>query len=131
MRSRRGTEADTIDVERFRLPPNLMASTNGKASTKPPRHRQGERFLKGPIPWPWILRATRLPRGALSMALVLWRLSGVRRSRTVQLTAAGWREVFPYRQNAYRALARLEAAGLVSVERQQGRGPAVTLLDAT
>jgi hypothetical protein len=27
--------------------------------TKPPRHRPGERFLRGPIPWPWLDAAAR------------------------------------------------------------------------
>ena len=49
---------------------------------RPPRHRSGEKFLKGPIPWAWLQRAFLLPGKALHVALLLWREAGCRRSRT-------------------------------------------------
>jgi hypothetical protein len=32
------------------------------------------RFLKGPVPWPWIVAAAALPGSALIVGLSLWRL---------------------------------------------------------
>jgi hypothetical protein len=62
------TPADAFD-EPARLslpvPPPAAGLTR-----RPPRHRRGERFLKGPIPWPWISAAAALPGKALhGMAL--------------------------------------------------------------
>ena len=42
-------------------------------------------FLKGPIPWLWVVAAAGLPGQALVVGLCLWRLSGAMRSRTVML----------------------------------------------
>src|SRR6476659_9958539 len=43
------------------------------------------RFLKGPVPWPWIVAAAALPGKALIIGLCLWRLAGALKSRTVTL----------------------------------------------
>src|SRR5947207_3659007 len=43
------------------------------------------RFLKGPVPWGWIIRASELPGKALIVGLCLWRLSGAMGKRTVTL----------------------------------------------
>jgi hypothetical protein len=95
---------------------------------KPPRHRPGERFLKGPIPWQWLETTARLPGKALALALHLWQQAGWRRRRTVPvcLSRIG---LGVSRYAARRALQALEVAGLVSVDRRTGHGLAVTLLD--
>src|SRR5215813_6120561 len=43
------------------------------------------RFLKGPVPWWWIVAAAALPGKALIVGLSLWRLAGALKSRTVTL----------------------------------------------
>src|SRR5437588_1131274 len=43
------------------------------------------RFLKGPVPWSWIVAASALPGKALIVGLSLWRLAGALKSRTVTL----------------------------------------------
>ena len=45
---------------------------------QPPRHKPGEKFLKGPIPWPWIESAGALPGKALAIGLAVWRKAGCR-----------------------------------------------------
>ena len=51
------------------------------------------RFLKGPIPWNWIIRASGLTGQALLLGLCLWRLKGATRSNTVALSNA---ELVPF-----------------------------------
>lgn len=115
------------DLDRYRLPEGQLA-----AATRcgPPRHRRGERFLKGPIPEAWLCRAARLPGKALAVSLALWSQAGVERDRCVKLTTRLRSRFGVGRQASYRALRALEAAGLVSVERHAGRSPTVCLLRA-
>lgn len=95
---------------------------------RPPRHGKGEKFLKGPIPWPWIETAARLPgKSPLAVGLILWHLAGCKCSRTVEFclrraTALGmsWR-------TASRAIDLLERAGLVTTAARPGRCLEVTI----
>jgi hypothetical protein len=98
-------------------------------SRKPPRHRQGEKFLKGPIPWEWMTEAARLPGKALKVGIALWFLAGVQRKRTVTLSGSALRDLDVSRFAGYRALTALEKAGLVSVQRHIGQNPVVTILE--
>jgi hypothetical protein len=62
-----------------------------RVPTSVDRNRQtvkARRFLKGPIPWPWIEAAARLPGKALAVGLVLWREAGMDGSGSVKLTTA-------------------------------------------
>ena len=68
-----------------------------------------------------------LPGQALSVGLCLWRLAGAMGSRSVMLGNA---ELEPFgidRATKCRALATLERAGLITVAREPGRFPTVTL----
>ncbi len=96
------------------------------ADVAPPARK----FLKGPVPWAWIERASALPGKALAVGLSLWRLAGALRSRTVRL---GNREVERLGVDRFaksRALRALREAGLVEVASHQGRAPRVTIRDA-
>jgi hypothetical protein len=98
----------------------------GRPQTKT-RHCRS-RFLKGPIPWAWIVRASALPGKALIVGLCLWRLRGAVGNETVTLGNA---ELEPFgidRAAKSRALTALEDARLIAVERKCGRLPIVTLL---
>src|SRR5262245_12025430 len=118
---------DPFDVQALRLPgANLVAM---RPSRKPPRHRAGEKFLKGPIPWAWLERAFVLPGKALQVALLLWREAGCRRCRTVRLCLRGDLPPGLNRQAARRGLRQLAGAGLVSIRQLRGRGLEVTLQD--
>jgi hypothetical protein len=95
----------------------------------PPRHRPGERFLKGPIPLNWLGAAASLPGKALHVAIELWFWAGVKNSRTVAISLSHLRATRIHRSSASRGLQALERAGLVAVVRHSGRKPIVTLLD--
>ena len=120
-----------FDVERFRtVGPVGPATTANRRS--PLARRPGEKFLKGPIPWPWLTKAMSLPGRALHVGLRLWLESGMARSMDVAPSLSSMeRDAGVSRFAASRGLAALEAAGLVAVERHAGRKPRVRLLDAT
>ncbi len=94
---------------------------------RPPRHRRGERFLKGPIPWDWLARAAALPGKALHVGLAVWQRAGIERTGTVRISMTRLRPMGLSRSSACRGLTALERAELVTVERHKGRAPIVTL----
>jgi hypothetical protein len=85
-------------------------------------------FLKGPVPWTWIVTAAALPGKALIVGLCLWRLAGALKSRTVMLGNADLKPFGVDRAAKSRALVVLERAGLIKVGRRPSRFPSVTLL---
>jgi hypothetical protein len=88
----------------------------------------GGRFLKGPVPWPWIAGAAALPGQALLVGLCIWRLAGAKKSHTVFFGNSDLRPLGIDRAAKSRALCALERAGLIKVTRQHGRFPQVALL---
>jgi hypothetical protein len=92
-----------------------------------PHHAPGEHFLKGPVPLAWLNRASRLPGKALAVALAIWYVAGMEKSGTVRLTRSALMAFNVGRKAAYRALAALERAGLVQVERKRGSCTKVTI----
>ena len=88
-------------------------------------------FLKGPIPWHWIIRASKLPGKALIVGLCLWRLKGATKKNAIPLSNV---ELEPFgvdRAAQSRALAALEQAGLISIERHRGRWSIITLVETS
>jgi len=75
----------------------------------------------------WIETAARLPGRSLHTGLALWYAAGLTNSASVSLSNVS-SLLFGLDRNAkYRALAWLEEAGLITVERKLGRAPLVTL----
>jgi hypothetical protein len=109
-------------------PWRLTDPDQGSADGDPRRARYPGRFLRGPIPWGWLARASELPGSALIVGLALWRLAGVTRVHTVTLTGKALKPLELSRQTRARALEALEAAGLVTVCREQGRAVVVTII---
>jgi hypothetical protein len=113
-----------IDLDQFAI----------KASDAPPtpsRRRRAPkprgRFLKGPINWDWLSAAAKLTGKALHAALVIQFLAGMKKSKTINLSSDELGRVSVSRTAGYRALKRLEKAGLVDVIRGRGRLPTVTI----
>jgi hypothetical protein len=92
------------------------------------QRRRGRRHVG--LPWAFLVDVCRLTEGraALVVAMVIYRRTHVCRSQTVTLPAAELAEVGVTRQRKQEALARLEAAGLVRIEKATGRTAKVTLL---
>jgi hypothetical protein len=78
------------------------------------RTEVGQCFLKGPIPWAWLQRATPLRGKALAVGLVLWFLKGLRKQSTVRLEPSKVRSLGLSRRQCY-----------------LGSAPDVTILAAT
>jgi hypothetical protein len=99
-------------------------------SPRVPRHKAGQRFLKGPIPLDWLATAAAQPGKAFHVALGIWFWVGVKKSNRVAFSMLWLKTTFGVdRWSGYRGLAALERAGLVSVIRYRGRKSVVTLLD--
>jgi hypothetical protein len=120
-----------FDPDAFRGPEVDLDALRKRPSRKLPHHRQGEKFLKGPIPWSWLSQACRLPGKALAIALLLWKEAFCRRNGTVRFRleyAAG--ELAISRATARRGLRALAAVRLVSVRYLPGRALEVTINEA-
>lgn len=121
---------DQFDPERFRLSVRngnaIGATASGRRAHATRRPRMGE-FL-GPIPLDWLAAASQLPGKSLHVGLVLWHLRHLRRQWTVQWEPSKAAVLGINRFTAYRALSRLEEAGLVKLERHVGRCPVVTIV---
>ena len=115
---------DSIDPSRFALTGSRPSNSNHQG---PPRHERGERFLKGPIPLNWLAKAARQPGKALHVAIAIWFLAGVTRSRNVVLSSNLMFSFGASRFSTYRGLKALEEAGLLKVIRHPGRGPRITI----
>ncbi len=74
-----------------------------------------------------IAAATRLPGKALAVFLAARHRADLTRNREVKLPAALMRALGVTKDAKARALRQLETAGLVGVERRQGRAPIITI----
>jgi hypothetical protein len=117
-----------VNLDEFRARPSGVKPAK---TQRPPRHRGDAWFIKGPLPGWWMERAAELPGASLHVALALWYLAGVGRTRKVKPTWTVWRRFGTSPDAARRGLAALERARLISVERGPGRCPLVTMLDAS
>lgn len=76
----------------------------------------------------WLSTAARLPGKSLHVAIAVWFTASLNKSATVPLSNLAGLPFGLDRNAKYRALAWLEEAGLIEVERKLGRAPIVTLL---
>jgi hypothetical protein len=100
----------------------LPAETSHRRKTS-----RTKKFLKGPVPWEWLIVASQLPGKALIIGLCLWRLMGATGHGSIPLSNS---ELQPFgidRAAKSRGLVALEKAGLITVDRKRGRWPVVTV----
>ncbi len=117
-----------IDLEKLRL--TEFGTKIVEEKTKPPRHKKGELFLKGPIPMRRVQKAGQQSGKALHVAIELRFWSGIKKTNVIKLSITNLERLGVKRNSAIRGLAALENSGLVSVERHAGRKPIVTILEA-
>ncbi len=86
------------------------------------------RFVKGPIPYLWIVRAAALPGKALHVGVALWYLSGLKKNKTIKAGGTVFIDLGISPRAKSRALRLFKEAGLITVEQKPGRVPIVTLL---
>jgi hypothetical protein len=113
-----------VNIDRFTLPYTAIPPSRPRTTHR----RLRDPFLRGPVPMLWLNAAARLPGKALHVGIRLWFLCGLTSSRRVQLSLSQMQELGFDRKTAARGLLALQLAGLVEVERHQGRNPRVTIM---
>ena len=104
-----------------RLIPNTEPPKKASASTD---------FLKGPIPWEWLLRANRSGGMSLIVGLALWRLRTMRQSQVISVSTRGLCQQIhsTVEKSVQRAVANLEKSKLIRVKREPGHKLSVEIL---
>ena len=77
---------------------------SSSAPSKPPRPTPGAKFLRGPVPLDWLSRAAALPGRSLHVAMAVWFMAGLRKSRTVPVSNVTGLQFGLDRNAKYRAL---------------------------
>jgi hypothetical protein len=121
--------SNAFDPEHLRLDEPGLKNLSKTRRARPPRPRNGRKFLKGPIPWDWLVRACRLPGRALHVALFLWFEAGCSKSATIRFRLSQVTFLGMHRDTAKRGLRALANARLIAVDCRPGRCLEVTLLD--
>ena len=89
------------DLDSLRIAHTAVPAPKKRA----PRHKTGEKFLKGPIPMSWLVRAGKLPGKAIHVGLSLWFYAGMRKSGQVNLPMRWLKMAFKMERHAvYRGL---------------------------
>ena len=110
------------------IPAVLMRWTGAGFATSDSHKKPAQRFIKGPLPLPWMQRAMALPGKGTQVALALWYLAGLTQSSQVKLSPSVVRSFGVSRDAQYDAIVRLERASLITVKRTPGRALMVTIL---
>jgi len=76
----------------------------------------------------WLSEAAKLPGKALNLAIAIWWLAGMSKTTAFKLTGKALDQVDISRDAAASALNRLEAQGLIRVQRSPGQRPTVEIL---
>jgi hypothetical protein len=119
----------SIDLKRVQFTNKNVARTTTRTGSMPPRPKHKGMFIRGPIPLDWLSRAAMLPGRSLHVAMALWFMAGLKKTRIVPISNVTGLQFGLDRNAKYRALEWLEQADLISVERRTGRAPIVTILE--
>jgi DNA-binding MarR family transcriptional regulator len=92
--------------------------------------KQGERFLKGPIPLKDIAAASRLPGQALAIFLAIHHQTALTGRPSVTLPVSLLAHLGISRSGKSRGLKALERSGLITVVRSKGRSAKVLLTNS-
>ena len=116
-------KSSTIDLENTR--------NSGAKTSQQTTGRMTCRFLRGPIPLPWLLKTMSLGgKTPLKLGLALHFQAGLEKSKSeLRLTTKLKNEFRIPVRSARLAVKKLEAAGLIAVERKAGQCLRVTILD--
>lgn len=106
---------------------NIMDIENLRLRQLP--QKQVHQYLKGPIPLSWLCQAACIPGRSLHVAIALWHVSKLTRSKTVKMQGRIL-TAFGISRGVYQSsLDRLEELGLISIERNPGSRSSITILD--
>jgi hypothetical protein len=118
------TMVNWASVPDHRIPVRVVPSLRTRDTT-PPRAK----FVKGPLPIGWICAAVRCgDNQALPILLALKAKSDATRETWVKPPATILQALGITRMARSRAIAALEHAGLIEIQRRRGRPPLVSLV---
>lgn len=116
-----------LNIEELRADIRDVVQPEKKVKTTPlrPKYRS---FIQGPIDFDWVTKSASLPGKASLVGIAIWFVAGMAKSDT--FTIQGWviSSLGISRKAFNRALNRLAEAGLITVDRQPGQSPEITLL---
>jgi hypothetical protein len=115
-----------FDINEFRITGKNINSREPQKKSEPKKKKIGN-FIKGPIPLYWIRKALKLAPCAIRIGMVLWYISGLRKSETFILSNVMLKGFNLDRHTKYRGLKLLEDAGLIEIERRFKKNPRVTI----
>ena len=92
--------------------------------------RMSRRFVKGPIPLPWLSKALELTPSAVKCALALFYQRGLSSSDTFKIEPARFRELGIADTARRRGLRELEEHGLVRLQKDHSKSPVANLIGA-
>lgn len=117
-----------FEIDDLALSEDEILSLQRAKQIKPRAKKISGKFVP-PIPFEWfVIAATRTPSSG-TVACALWFSYRVRREHPVRVTAK-LRDMFGLSKEAVNhALVKMEQAGIVKVERHQGRGPRVEIIN--
>jgi hypothetical protein len=87
------------------------------------------RFLRGPIPWNWLEKASLQHPKGLHVAINIWFLRAVTKRDVFSLSNKILREMGVSRQAKNESLKKFKEVGLVDLKQETGRSPVVTIKD--
>ncbi len=93
-----------------------------------PKPQAGEKFIKGPIPLDWMRKASECGLRGADIGLLLWYAGGWQKRNPVSVSSLIVQQLPVDPKTCRRVLSKMEAIGLVNVERHRGRAPLITLL---
>jgi hypothetical protein len=117
----------TWDPSLLRLNEGEAARSQG-ATRRVSRPTVKNKFIAGPIDVHWVCRASGLGVKALLVGLALWHLKGLRKADAFILSNLMLRDWGILPDAKWRALRKLEVAGLIRIERCGKRSPRVTIV---
>ena len=106
----------------------MLGLRTDEIEVTPARLPQLRQFLKGPIPWPAICVAARMPGQMLAVFLAIHHRTAVTGKSTVTLPKNLLAELGVSRDAKARALHALQKASLITVERVRGRAAQIKLV---
>jgi DNA-binding MarR family transcriptional regulator len=116
----------SFNINRYRMSHTVRSEpTRIHQKTYP---KQTVPFLKGPVPIWWLSQACGLRGKALAVGVALWYMSGLTRKTPIKATRKLWRQFEINRKSASRGIKALEKTGLITVVRNPGCAPLITIV---
>jgi len=117
------------NIDLLRLPEDQISCVEIKRGSRRAENPY-KKFIKGPIDLEWIMNACKLPGKTVNVALALWYLSGLKKTKEcLNLTCKEYDTFNISRTTVHYALKNLEKSNLIFVDRKPGRKNKINILE--